>query len=174
MKPQKANNKLNPKTHIHHTVNILPALIISLAISGCHPCSLVQCGSYTTITVSIRKNGDIYFDLPKKPEYKNAKLDSFSISQLRNENFNSYYWSIRKGFNENESMGPKDSVKSDFPFKYGEVSSGTITEIPAKKIDHGRYKINGTVFLAGNREAGVTTLTGEFEYTEDAINNFQH
>lgn len=142
-------------------------------LSGCHPCSFVQCGSWVNAEVYSGANGEIYIDIPDRKKFVRAELLDLSVTQLRDGKFSGYFWSISKSNNPSTPRQLQSLDVSELPLRYGGDVPRTIIEIPPKKIENGVYHIRGFVFLFDDKEKHTANITGDFSYENGVVKNLK-
>ncbi|WP_199102880.1 hypothetical protein [Aquitalea sp. ASV11] len=145
----------------------LANLLILVALSGCHPCSLLQCESWITATAHIGKNNELIIDIPEKYKNKYIKIQLMSIRKLNGNVIGSNsYWSI--GSRAARNIYEKTN---DFPIKYGHLSEYMKLDIAPVKITNGTYTIIGAVVFPENSKINSYRLNGKFKFSNNSIEN---
>lgn len=147
----------------------LAILIISAVLSGCHPCSVIQCGNWVSSIAYTDKTGNLYIDIKNKGTYDYAELTSISISKTTSNNDSEGFWAAW-------GRQPAEQVihGNYFPIQYGKQTELIDPYIPAKKITNGRYQILGFVIFYKNGEKYPTNIKGEFIYQNGSIKNINN
>jgi len=106
----------------------LAILIISAVLSGCHPCSVIQCGNWVSSIAYTEKTGNLYIDIENKGTYDHAELISISIHKTTTNNDSEGFWAAR-------GRQPAGQVihENYFPIQYGKQTELIDSYIPAKK-----------------------------------------
>ena len=145
----------------------LAILIISVALSGCHPCSLIQCNTWITATAHIEKNNQIIIEIPEEFKNKYIKIQLMSIRKLNENGIGSNsYWSI--GSRASRNIFEKTN---DFPIKYGYLPEYMKLDISPVKITNETYTITGAVVFPENTKINSYRLNGKFKFLDNKLEN---
>jgi hypothetical protein len=155
------------------TLTAIALIFVVGGVSGCHPCSVVQCGSWAKAEVFAGDKGELYIDIPDRKKFARAELQFFGVDQIRDGKFSGCFWSISKSINPTIPQKTQPLDVSEFPLRYGGEVPGTFIEIPPKNIENGTYHIRGWVFLFGGKERHTTNITGDFSYENGVVKNLK-
>ncbi|MBF0098109.1 MAG: hypothetical protein HQM04_11160 [Magnetococcales bacterium] len=155
--------------------NSIIALIIAISVlgvllSGCHPCSFVECGSWVRVEAYIGENGALYLTIPDRTKYKYVDLLSFDVNQLKDERLGDLYWSFYKSKSPNSKI-KQIGAPNDFPLEYGDEVPGTMIEVQPNDITNGVYVFGGFVHLTDENGRHPARITGKFVYYNGSVRN---
>ncbi len=159
--------KLKIQSSLKYTCLQILTLIYLTGLSGCHPCSIIQCGNWVTAIAQNDGNGNIIIDIPNikySPKIKFISIEKINKNQIENN----IQWSII----ENDSADASKLQSSDLPIQYGHIPNRFRTQVNPIKLTTGTYRIRGEVY--GIDKTGNKThdnITGKFEYFNKSTSN---
>ena len=158
---------------------VLVGIAICGTLSGCHPCSVVQCPGegrspnlgpldlpQISAMVYANNNGEIYIDIVDKTIYKSIQL--LNLSVIFHGDGDEVFWEISTP----NYIRMEDAVNVNvFPLHYGENLAKTITVLQSPQaIKPGVYTISGHLVVMDNDGSyGMARLFGKFGYENNSV-----
>jgi|SRR5215471_7913093 len=150
------------------TLSAQTSLIICFVLAGSILCS--GCSYLESIELVVAQVGNnVVFDVPADKKSLTAALSDIVVSRIADADHGTQtptkqsaaevFWHVRM-----DTLVFKDHFFADWPIRYGQQIAHAAQNVPAKKLQPGRYRVHGSVV---DYNGGFVSLRVEFLIDSD-------